>query len=98
MKRVLPEFITKQGNNFQRKKYEYEQKEKLIIYLKTRGELCSVAGYVDDLVTGEEVNIPNGGYRDDQYEWSTQEIYHIEKYDAAVVDEFLQYMLKKMAS
>ncbi len=25
------------------------------------------------------MHIPNGGYRDNQHEWSTQDIYHIEK-------------------
>ena len=52
-------------------------------------ELCSATGYVDDLFMSKEMHIPNGGYRDNQHEWSTQDIYHIEKYALFYNGEYL---------
>lgn len=96
MKRALPEFITSTGSNFKKRNYDIDEKKRLIQYMNTAGELCAAAGYVDDLVTGKETRIENGGYHDGFYEWSTQEIYHIDKYNAAVSDEFLKRALEKV--
>ena len=93
MKRVLPEFITDAGKNFARKTYAKEEKNILVDYLKNRGELFEAGGYVKDIVSDSFVKIEDGGYRDGEYEWSTQDIYHIEKYDAAVRDDFLSHVL-----
>ena len=64
--------------------------------MNTKGELFAVAGYIDDLVTGTTTRVANGGFRDDQYEWSSQDVYHIEKYDAAVTDDFLNHVLSSV--
>ena len=95
MKRVFQEFITDAGRYFLRRHYEKNTKDLLLKYMKNRGELCVAGGFVDDVVTGKTVRIEDGGYRDDQFEWSDQDTYHIEKYDAAVTDEFLDHVLKK---
>ena len=98
MKRVFQELITDAGRDFLRKHYEKNTKDLLLKYMKNGGELYAAGGFVDDVITGKSVRIEDGGYRDDQFEWSDQDTYHVEKYDAAVTDEFLEHVLQKMAS
>ena len=95
MKRALPEFIIRP--NFKRRAYSDVEKTSLLKYMKTSGDLHAAAGYVDDIVKGIITSIECGGYRDDEYEWSDQDTYHIEKYDAAVTDEFLEHVMRKAA-
>ena len=96
MKRVLPEFITDVGSNFERTEYDPNIKNAVLQYMKTKGELCEAGGYVDDIITAKETRIEDGGFTDGIFVWSTQDIYHIEKYNASVKDEFIKHVLEKL--
>ena len=96
MERVLPEYITDAGKKFKRMDYSRNEKSLLLHYLKKEGVLFEAGGYVTDVVTEMATQIPDGGYRDDQYEWSTQDIYHIEKYNASVKEDFIAHVKRKM--
>lgn len=95
MERVLPEYITDTGKEFKRREYTRNEKAMLLQYLKEKGELCEAGGYVTDVIAEELTQIPDGGYRDDKYEWSTQDIFHIEKYNASVKEDFIKHVKRK---
>ena len=96
MKRAIPEFITNLGKNFATREYSKSEKDALLNYMNNKGELFAAGGYVDDIMTGKETRIESAGFRDEEFEWSTFDIYHIEKYNAAVTTEFLNHVLKKL--
>lgn len=88
MKQVAKDKLVSFGEKFETIEYETMLKDKILKYLKS-WEIFAVAGMVHDCVTGERLKIENVGYNDGQYVWSEQDIYHIEKYNAAVTEEFL---------
>ncbi len=96
MKRALPEFIINAA--FPKRDYSPNEKAAVLKYMRNNGELCAAGGFVDDVISGKTVRIEDGGYRDDEYEWSDQDTYHVEKYDAAVTDDFLEHVLQRTAS
>lgn len=81
---------------FKTEKYTPEMKDMLIRYMRSI-EPNSVAGYVDDCRTGKETRIECAGYEDGDYCWNEQDIYHIEKYNAAVDPGFIEHVRKKTA-
>ena len=84
--------FAKNPANFATTDYDRATKEALLEYMESF-EPCSVAGYVDDCKTGEPIlNETNVGYEDGEYMWSTQDIYHIRKYNAAVKPEFIKHV------
>ena len=75
--------------------YEKSTKEMLISYMSSY-EATSAGGYIDDCKTGKKIMQTNAGYDDGEYCWSTQDIYHIEKYNAAVNPDFIEHIKKKL--
>ena len=70
---------------------EYSSKEKLNLLKYMRAfEPFAVAGKVYDCRTGERLKTENAGYNDGTYIWTEEDIYHIEKYNAAVTEDFLK--------
>ena len=67
-------------------------KDTLVQYMESF-EPTSVAGLVDDCRTGEIIPKTNVGYEDGEFIWSTQDIYHLKKYDAAVSDAFIDHVM-----
>ena len=78
--------------DFKTRQYANSTKDRIVEYMESF-EPSSVAGYVDDCKTGEPVMITNSGYNDGEFQWSTQDIYHVKKYNAAVSDEFIRHVM-----
>lgn len=79
---------------FETLNYDSTTKEKLIKYMESF-EPTSVAGFIDDCRTGEMVMKTNAGFEDGFFMWSTQDIYHIKKYNAAVNKDFIDHVIKQ---
>ena len=83
-------------SGFKVENYDAKKKEILLEYMKSF-EVHGTCGYIYDCKTGKEVKITNSFYDDNEYGWSKQDIYHIEKYNAAVDPKFIEHIEKKMA-
>lgn len=77
---------------FDRRDYTVSEKNKLLEFMSS-GEPFAAVGKIDDCVTGNELNAENVGYRRDGFIWTSQDIYHVKHYNAAVVDSFLALAL-----
>ena len=80
--------------DFKTREYDTNVKSSIVKYMESF-EPTSVAGYVDDCRTGEPVMVTNAGFEDGEYCWSTQDIYHIKRYNAAVSEEFIAHFMKQ---
>lgn len=73
---------------------EANKNKKLILdYLKNgidAGVRCSV---VVDRITGEQLPQTIHRYKDDEYIWTDEDIYHFEKYNIKLYDEFINKVL-----
>lgn len=68
-------------------------KDVILNYLKNgidAGVCCSV---VVDRITGENLPRTIHRYKDDEYIWSDEDIYHFEKYNIKLVKEFVDKIL-----
>ena len=83
-----------QENYKQIEKHKSEHKEQVLAYLKN-GELASIGGLVTDFGTGEWTNIENLDYENGEFYWCTSDIYHFEKYDLKLRDDFVRYVLEQ---
>ena len=81
------------GIEIKTRAYTNEEKEKLIDFMKSV-EPCAVAGHVYDCIKQEEINIEHVLYENDGFWWTSQDIYHLEKYNAAVTQEFYDKVMK----
>lgn len=96
-------YVFEQGltdSNFLRQEYTDYEKAALFDYFSRFTEPdAAAAGSMRDYCTGESLTgVELVCYSDGLYVWSNEEIYHIEKYNAAVSDEFLEYVLKKQGA
>ena len=64
-------------------------------FLKEKGKLVSVGGIVIDFQTKEWTNIENLDYETDNFYWNTSDIYHFEKYNLKLNDDFIEYVLNR---
>ena len=48
-----------------------------------------------DEITGKDVNLSVEGYEDDAYYWDTRYIYHFEKYNLKLNDDFISHVLAR---
>ena len=51
---------------------------------------------VIDVFTDEEVTTADNGYSDGEYTWYESEIYHFDKYNLKLNDDFIEYVLNKI--
>jgi len=92
MKHVMVSRITMYEKNpaeFEVRTYEASEKKKLLEYMRSF-EFFEVAGLIEDCRTGEELREECLGFNDGTFVWSSQDIYHLERYDAAVCEEFIK--------
>lgn len=68
-------------------------KEKLLRYLKSFKPDCAAGMILKDEITGEEVGPCVEGYEDGVYYWDTREIYHFEKYNMELKNDFVEYVM-----
>ena len=81
-------------SNFVRRDYSDKEKDILLEYMRSF-TMNAAGGYIWDCVEGKELRQANVGFEDDTYMWSTQDIYHVENYNAAVKDDFLKRAISK---
>ena len=83
-----------------RKNYTEEEKKKLLSYMNDRKYLFGASTKrITDRITGESVSsVCFLLFEDKEYKWNSPEIYHLEKYDLALSDEFIQHVLGKNGS
>ena len=88
--RALTHSITYSSNNrdFDRRDYSEDEKKALLEYMAAF-KPNAVAGLVFDVVTQEWQKDENLGYTDGTFIWASQDTYHVDKYNAAVTEEFL---------
>lgn len=99
MKRAFVSSITPFNENpsdFSRAKYTTENKSRVDKYFKSI-EPCAACGLIYDCIEGMELQKENVGYCDGEFIWTSQDVYHFEKYNAAITDEFMAH-ITKMAS
>ena len=70
------------------------EKQKILQYLKSFEADCAAGMLLIDEITGKETSNSVMGYEDGVYYWDTREIYHFEKYDMELQDDFIEYIMK----
>lgn len=70
-------------------------KSGIISYMKSGRKEWFTTDYVEDIVTGQETDIPDTGFTDGEYLWYAAEIYHFEKYNLKLNDNFIAHVLNK---
>lgn len=72
---------------------EIPEKHKVLEYLKSFGKTAYTTSRVIDLFTGEEQSFIDDARSDGVYMWRDSEIYHFEKYNLQLNDDFIKYVL-----
>jgi len=78
-----------------RANYTAGEKKAILEYM-SMFEAYAAAGLIEDLFTGERTKEEDIGYNDGEYIWSTQDMYHIEKYDVPVREPFLKKVMDRL--
>lgn len=68
-------------------------KDKILKYLKSFEPFCAAGMSLRDEITREMINSGVNGYEDGEFVWDTREIYHFEKYNLQLEDDFIQYVM-----
>lgn len=74
---------------------EIPNKNIILQYLKSFPPDCAAGMCLKDEITGKIVNTGVNGYEDGVYYWDTRHIYHFEKYNLILDNNFIQYVLGK---
>lgn len=82
--------------NFIAEKETYD-KEKVIAYLKAQKRVAGCPKAAIDCVTGEEISPSYSVYTDGEYDWCDFLIYHIEKYNVLLPQDFVEHIMKMAA-
>ena len=74
-----------------------EEKHKLIAYMKPCKPFAYSSGNIVDCVTGRETNVPETLIKDKDgiCYWSSSHLYYMEKYDFALDEEFIRYVMER---
>lgn len=70
-------------------------KKYVLKYLKSFEPDCAAGMSLIDEITGKAVGTGVNGYGDLEFFWDSREIYHFEKYNLELNQDFLKYILKK---
>lgn len=70
-----------------------KEKEIILAYLKKWDTGIRALKYLRDEITGEFTNEDFAYYCDGKYDWCTDVIYHFEKYNIKLEDDFIKYVL-----
>ena len=76
-------------------KSEPEQKNKVLAYLKSFNPDCAAGMFLTDEITGKTIEEGVKGYEDGEYYWDTREIYHFEKYNMKLNEDFIEHVLNQ---
>lgn len=73
------------------------QKSQILKYLKSFSEPYAFTSQpVIDVFTNEEFEYVDNGFSDGVYVWYKSQIYHFEKYNLKLNDDFIEYVLSKV--
>lgn len=75
--------------------YPEEIKKKVLVYFKAFPACAFTSEPVRDKYSGEIVYDADNGRSDGTYMWYESEIYHFEKYNIKLNDDFIEYVLNR---
>lgn len=91
--------MTQNKNDVSLKKfigYHLNKKEIILIYFKEHNsETAIITCASTDYISGEKLSDSVTCFNDGEYCWTSEEIYHFEKYDLKLNDDFIRYVLSK---
>ena len=89
--------ISDYRNCIPRTEYDPGLKATLVAYMTQRKLVYGAStAKIKDYVTGERIyTVCKVLYRDDEYEWRSEEAYLVDKYDMKVSDDFIQHVMSK---
>ncbi len=75
---------------------EIKNKSQILSYMKSFLEPSAYTSQpVIDRFTNQELDEINNAFSDGTYTWYADEIYHFEKYNLKLNDDFIEYVLEK---
>ncbi|MBP7188139.1 MAG: hypothetical protein KBA55_15570 [Ruminococcus sp.] len=77
--------------------FKTEHKDKLLTYMKQFDEEVAITKASEDYINGERQSNSVLCYTDRIYWWTNEQIYHFEKYDMKLNDDFISHVLAKTA-
>lgn len=76
---------------------ELYDKAKVIAYLKSQKRVAGCPRAAIDCLTGAEIAPSYSVFTDGEYDWCDFLIYHIEKYNIVLPQDFIEHIMKKAA-
>lgn len=70
------------------------EKKAVLDYMKNGKSYCASARVVKDRITGDTTTIEDDWKTDGVFCWSQDMIYHFEKYNTPLADEFVSHIIK----
>lgn len=74
-----------------------DNKDRILAYMKSFEPECFSSAFVVDIVEDFDTQIDDVGFTDGEYTWYTSWIYHFEKYNLKLNDDFIAHVLSKVA-
>lgn len=71
------------------------QKNKILSFMRKAPVVAYTSLPVHDRITGDEVFSANNAHSDGIFTWYESEIYHFEKYNLKLNDDFIEYVLSR---
>lgn len=71
------------------------QKNKILSFMRKAPVVAYTSFPVYDRITGDEVFPANNAHSDGNFTWYESEIYHFEKYNLKLNDDFIEYVLNR---
>ena len=68
-------------------------KDKILSYMKNTPVVAATTALVTDYITKEQFYKANNAHSAGVYQWYEDEIYHFEKYNLKLNDDFIQHVL-----
>lgn len=76
---------------------ETYDKVQIIAYLKSQRRVAGCPRAAIDCVTGKEISPSFSVYTDGEYDWCDFLIYHIEKYNIRLPEDFIEHIMRRAA-
>ena len=71
------------------------RKTEVLRYMKSASPMCAAPASVIDRETQKNTGIELVMYSDGKYCWSSETLYHFDKYDHTLNQDFINYVLSK---
>lgn len=93
IKYVMKNRLTKKEPDFDIKKLNPDEKQKILQYMRSVEFNC-VGGRIFDCKTKKMLKDEELGFEKAGYIWTTSDIYHFEKYDAELEEGFYKIVIR----